>query len=1073
MSGNSTRKKTKQKTSDVKTNNDPCTLNERIEGRHRTGRRPFQDEEFVRKVLSKSLNCIYIYDVRSGRNVFVNDRFAELTGYNLKDLNAMDKAQFFALFHPDDRQVLTGHIDKVIHTGEDSPEIECRIRSNDENWVWCLSRYSVFDCNDDGSVSRIMVTLLNITNRKTAEQQLELENLEVILLNRIMRVFIEESGDKLFDLVLDIVQVGLASSYGVFGYISSPDHLTCPSLSKMLDECEVADKCIHYPPEKWKGLWARALTEKQSFYNNEPSNVPPGHPAIRNNLAAPILFQGEVIGLLNLANKESDYTENDRMLLEAIAGRIAPLLYAWIQKKLCEDDLEIKIKERTAELQQTKERLNDVLETLPAYLILLTPDYHVPFANRFFRERFGESQGKRCYEYLFGRNEPCEICETYTVLKTLAPHRWEWTGPDGRIYDVYDFPFTDADGTPLILEMGIDITEQKQASQYARSLIEGSLDPLVTISPEGKITDVNEATLKVTGIPRDKLIGTDFSDYFTEPEKAREGYRQVFAKGAVTDYPLTIRHKDGRNTNVLYNASVYRNIQGNVLGVFAAARDITERKQIEAAIQAEKQRFFDVLEALPPMICLLTPDYHVAFANRSFRQRFGESGGRHCYDYCFGHSEPCDFCKAYRVLETGKPQHWEVEIPDGSVIEVHNFPFTDADGSSLILEMNIDVTEQKRAAKALKDLNKKLKQRGKELQKSHNELEEKVKQRTSELAASIERLQEIRKDLSHAQEVAQIGSWRLDLRRNILTWSDETYRIFGVPLGTPLTYETFLGIVHPEDRLLVDNQWSSCLRGESYDIEHRIIVNGEVKWMLEKAYLEINGADETIGAFGIAQDITKRKASEESIKASLSEKEVLLKEIHHRVKNNMQVISSLVALQADESQDEIIRSALQDVTHRVRSMAMVHEKLYQSTDLAQVDFAEYAKGLLDYLCRFYGRASSNISIKTDLEQMLIPVNEAVPCGLILNELISNALRHAFPDYQRGEVVVSLHSNRQGEAVLSVRDNGKGLPAGFDWQKARSLGLRLVQMLARQLHADLKVYIDKGSEFKLIFRRLGK
>jgi signal transduction histidine kinase len=112
-----------------------------------------------------------------------------------------------------------------------------------------------------------------------------------------------------------------------------------------------------------------------------------------------------------------------------------------------------------------RKRFYDVLEMLPAYLVLLTPDYHVPFANCFFRERFGESHGNRCFEYLFGRSEPCEICETYTVLKTKARHHWEWTGPDGRVYDVFDFPFTDTDGSLLILEMGIDITERKRAEE--------------------------------------------------------------------------------------------------------------------------------------------------------------------------------------------------------------------------------------------------------------------------------------------------------------------------------------------------------------------------------------------------------------------------------------------------------------------------------------------------------------------------------------------------------------------------------------------------------------------------------
>src|SRR5579864_5864483 len=154
---------------------------------------------------------------------------------------------------------------------------------------------------------------------------------------------------------------------------------------------------------------------------------------------------------------------------------------------------------------------------------------------------------------------------------------------DGRITDVlYNASvYKDAHAEVLgVFAAARDVTAQKQASQYARSLIEASLDPLVTISPEGKITDVNEGSIKVTGMTREALVGTDFSNYFTEPEKAREGYQQVFAKGSVTDYPLTIRHKDGRLTDVLYNASVYKDGRGNVLGVFAAARDVTEQNRV-------------------------------------------------------------------------------------------------------------------------------------------------------------------------------------------------------------------------------------------------------------------------------------------------------------------------------------------------------------------------------------------------------------------------------------------------------------------------------------------------------------
>ena len=174
---------------------------------------------------------------------------------------------------------------------------------------------------------------------------------------------------------------------------------------------------------------------------------------------------------------------------------------------------------------------------------------------------------------------------------------------DGRLTDVlYNASvYKDARGNVLgVFAAARDVTAQKQASQYARSLIEACLDPLVTISPEGKITDVNEATAQVTGVPRERLIGTDFSDYFTEPEKAREGYQQVFEKGAVTDYPLTIRHQNGKLTDVLYNASVYKDARGNVLGVFAAARDVTAQKQASQYARSLIEACLDPLVTISP-----------------------------------------------------------------------------------------------------------------------------------------------------------------------------------------------------------------------------------------------------------------------------------------------------------------------------------------------------------------------------------------------------------------------------------------------------------------------------------------
>src|SRR6185436_760506 len=162
-----------------------------------------------------------------------------------------------------------------------------------------------------------------------------------------------------------------------------------------------------------------------------------------------------------------------------------------------------------------------------------------------------------------------------------------------------------------------DITALKQASQYARSLIEASLDPLVTISADGKITDVNDASASATGLSRDKLIGTDFSDYFTAPDKAREGYQQVFSQGFVRDYPLAIRHTSGRVTDVLYNASLYRDDRGDVLGVFAAARDVTERKLAEAKQRIAAAYSRSLIEASVDPLVTINADGKITDVNQA------------------------------------------------------------------------------------------------------------------------------------------------------------------------------------------------------------------------------------------------------------------------------------------------------------------------------------------------------------------------------------------------------------------------------------------------------------------------
>lgn len=218
----------------------------------------------------------------------------------------------------------------------------------------------------------------------------------------------------------------------------------------------------------------------------------------------------------------------------------------------------------------------------------------------------------------------------------------------------------------------------------------------------------------------------------------------------------------------------------------------------------------------------------------------------------------------------------------------------------------------------------------------------------------------------------------------------------------------------------------------------------------------------------ILRDVTERMLIEERIRASLREKEALLKEIHHRVKNNLQVVSSLLGLQSRVVTDPEMRRMFQESQDRIHSMALLHESLYQSHNLSQIDFPEYIRQLAAHLFHSYGVAAERIHLRTDLDSLSLHLDAAVPCGLIINELISNSLKYAFPDGREGEIRIELHDHADGMARLIVADNGVGLKADVDWVNTRSLGLRLVRTLAEQLGAKIEVHSTAGLEVRLAF-----
>jgi two-component sensor histidine kinase len=215
--------------------------------------------------------------------------------------------------------------------------------------------------------------------------------------------------------------------------------------------------------------------------------------------------------------------------------------------------------------------------------------------------------------------------------------------------------------------------------------------------------------------------------------------------------------------------------------------------------------------------------------------------------------------------------------------------------------------------------------------------------------------------------------------------------------------------------------------------------------------------------------VQAQRATLERQNVSLQQRETLLREIHHRVKNNMQVMSSLLSLQARAALNPETRRMLEDNQNRIQSMALLHEILYQSEDLAMVDFPKYVLRTVDYLFRSFGVKDGQIRLHTELDQLALELDDALPLGLLISEVVSNSLKHAFPQGRRGEVSVFLRQQSDTTISLRLSDNGIGLPPELDWITTRSLGLRLVRALAQQLRGNLEIHSLGGTEVRLTFQ----
>jgi PAS domain S-box-containing protein len=365
---------------------------------------------------------------------------------------------------------------------------------------------------------------------------------------------------------------------------------------------------------------------------------------------------------------------------------------------------------------------------------------------------------------------------------------------------------------------------------------------------------------------------------------------------------------------------------------------------------------------------------------------------------------------------------------------VSKFPFEDHEGKRYVGGLGVDVTDRKVAEQALID--------------SDNRM----------------RL---------AMETTGVGIWEWNVMTNQLKWDAQIFRIYGVA-PTPdgiVDFNTWRDSVLPEDlpgqeNILQETILKSSINTREFRI--RRASDRECRYIQGVETASKNNEGQVEWIVGTNLDITEITKARNNLQASFNEKEVLLKEVYHRVKNNLQVVSSLINLQARNVKNDEALNLLKQSADRIKAMALIHEKLYQSNDLAKIDFNEYIVNLTDSLLYSFGVPKGLIKITLDINDIVLDIDRAIPCGLIVNELISNALKHAFPKGQHGDINIHFtHDNNEYNLLHS--DNGIGLPDGFNIKTCKSLGLQLVSgLVVNQLNGKINIAQSKGASFTIHF-----
>lgn len=624
--------------------------------------------------------------------------------------------------------------------------------------------------------------------------------------------------------------------------------------------------------------------------------------------------------------------------------------------------------------------------------------------------------------------------------------------------------------------------EQQRQVHMAVSKSEQSLaitlqsigDGVISTDAEGRVVRLNGVGEALTGWSEAEARGRPIEEVFhIVHEETRAPITipvtETLATGKVCELAnhTLLLERDGAEHPIADSCAPIRDKDQRVVGAVLVFRDMGDERRVQEAMEAARERQSFLLSATNAVLytCEPVPNYDVTFISPNIRDTLGHEPEEFLVPG-FWHDKvhPDDienvFAEFDSLFTEGALHHeYRVRHKDGSWRWMNNYLQLVHDEAGELVELvgsfhdNTERHRERAEAEA-------------RLLQANEGLEGLVAERSGELQKTEQLLQD-------TQRLAHIGSFRRRLATGATWWSAETYRIFGLDEASfeGNHIDTFRAAIHPEDRERMGERIARAeAEGTGLVEEFRIVrVDEQVRHLAIVAERATEPGGHGAWLQGAVQDITDRVHVQDALRHSLQDKELLLREIHHRVKNNLQIISSLLAMQSDATDDSSTQRALQEGMHRVRSMALIHERLYQSTTLARIDFGEYAKALSGFLFRSY-RPAPSVQLNIETERIDLNIETAVPCGLILNELVSNALKHAFGD-GGGQLDVGVRVTPHGKICLSVRDTGPGLPPDFEPARSKSLGMLLVTSLTKQIKGTLAITNDGGACFEVVFEEL--